>query len=482
MTLPPPTVIHLDAVAAREPHRLAVHDEDGPLSYGEFHHRVVRCAQVLAALGFRAGDRMAIGGPGVGRQLLVSMAVEGLGGVTASFEPEGDDGAQALFRSVQWVVAGLPQVVPAGVRFILLDDAFLRELARPLAGPPVPWVVPDADMPQRLARTSGSSGAPKFLLHDRTALEWWVASAYSSCLLARGADSRMLVLCPFVVGGAYARASACLRIGAAVVAGYRLDLAQLQPTSMFGLTAHLEGFVAALPPGATLSSPIAASVVGGAVPRWLRDRAIAANVVPLHNRYGLNEAGPICEVVDADGVGAVLPGVELRILGDDGHDLPQGEIGTIALRTPAVARGYLDDAVASALVFRDGWFLTSDAGAQVAPGVLRLVGRRDDMLVVGGVKLAAGALEERLAGCSSITACAVLSVSLDGGRTTLGIAVVLAAGRSITDAQDELAPMLAQVSAMGIRLLAVGALPRLTSGKLDRTALLRQFLAQAGRS
>jgi acyl-CoA synthetase (AMP-forming)/AMP-acid ligase II len=56
----------------------------------------------------------------------------------------------------------------------------------------------------------------------------------------------------------------------------------------------------------------------------------------------LNEAGPICEEVDADGIGKVLPGVEFRVLDDAGRDLPPGEIGTLALRTPAVADGYLD--------------------------------------------------------------------------------------------------------------------------------------------
>jgi long-chain acyl-CoA synthetase len=451
------------------------------LTYGEFRHRVIRCAQVLAALGFRAGDRVAIGGPGLGRQLLVSIAVEGLGGVTASFAAEGDDAAPALFRHVQWVIAGIACDVPVGVRTVLVDDAFLQSLQRPLEGPAPAWADPPPHAPMRLARTSGSSGAPKFLLHDRTGFEWWLASAYSSCLLGRGVDSRMLVLCPLVVGGAYARACACLRIGAAVLAGYRLDLAALRPTSMFGLAAHLQGFLAAVPPGAVLASPIAASVVGGAVPRPLRDRAAKVLGVPIHNRYGLNEAGPVCEAVDADGVGTVLPGVELRILDDAGRDLPPGEIGTIALRTPAVADGYLDvDPATNAAAFRDGWFITSDAGAQLAPGVLRLVGRRDDVIVLGGVKASAGVLEERLGGLASLAAGAVLSVQLDGGRTTLGVVVVLAPGRVLADAQVELERALCDVGHMGIRLIAAEALPRLPGGKVDRAALLRQFLARAG--
>ncbi|RYZ01586.1 MAG: hypothetical protein EOO24_14960, partial [Comamonadaceae bacterium] len=231
VSLPSPTVVHLDAVAARAPSRLAVHDGHGPVTYGEFHHRVVRCAQVLLALGFRPGDRAAIAAQAIGRELVLSLAVEGLGGVTASCAAAGDEAAPALYARVQWVLAAAPQAVPAGVRFVLVDDAFLRTLDQPLQGPAPAWAAPTPDAPVRLARTSGSSGPPKFLVHDRTALEWWIASAYTSCLLAQGQDSRLLVLCPLVVGGAYARAAACLRIGAAVLGGAHVDLAAMRPTA-----------------------------------------------------------------------------------------------------------------------------------------------------------------------------------------------------------------------------------------------------------
>jgi acyl-coenzyme A synthetase/AMP-(fatty) acid ligase len=479
MKLPPVTAVHLEAVAAREPGRLAVHDGEGPVTYGELCHRVQRCAQLLLGLGFRAGDRVAIAGQHLGRQLLVAIAAESLGGVTAIFVEGGDPAAPALFRHVQWVVAGEPQAVPPGVRFVHFDDAFRHALQQPLDGPAPAWADPPPDAPARLARTSGSSGASRFLLHHRAGFEWWLATAHEGCLLGQGADSRMLVLCPLVAGGALARVCACIRIGGAVLAGVVLDLDQMRPTSMFGLTAHLAGFVDAIPQGMVL--PIAVCVVGAALPRQLRERASAALRGPIHNRYGCNEAGPICEVLDADGVGPVLAGVGLRILDEQGRDLPPGEVGTIALRTPAMAAGYLDDPEASARAFRDGWYISSDAGAQVAPGVLRLVGRRDELVVVGGVKVTASSLEGRLAGLAALTAVAVLSVRLDGGATTLGVAAVLAPGHTLADARVQLQPLLADLAGQGVALLAVDALPRLPGGKVDRAALLRQFLARAGR-
>jgi acyl-coenzyme A synthetase/AMP-(fatty) acid ligase len=473
------TAAHLSAIAAHHPRTLAVHDDDGPVDHGQFHHRLQRCAQLLAAEGVRPGDRVAVGGPGIARQLLVLLAVEGLGGVTAGFAAEGDDAAPAMFRHVQWVVASLPQAVPAGVRFLLVDDAFLARLDQPLEGPAPAWAEVAGDAPIRMARTSGSTGAPKFLLHTRTGHDWWIDSILEPGQV-QGSGSRVLLLCPLLVGGALARASACLRRGGAVLGGRQLDLDQLRPSVVLGLQVQLEGFLDALPPGMQFARPVATVVIGGAVPSVLRERLGAVLRGPVENFYGSNECGRVADHSSGRGEGPLVPGVEVRILDDDGRDLPTGELGTIALRTPVVGRGYLNDEGASA-AYRDGWFITSDLGMLVAPGVLRVVGRRDDLLVIGGLKIVASVLDERLVGLPGVADGAVLSVQLDSGRSMLGVAVVLSPGGTLSHAQQELARVMADVAGLGIRLVAVDALPRLLGGKLDRAALLRQFLARVSR-
>jgi hypothetical protein len=77
----------------------------------------------------------------------------------------------------------------------------------------------------------------------------------------------------------------------------------------------------------------------------------------------------------------------------------------------------------------------------------------------------------------SVAAAAVQSVQLDGGRTTLGVAIVLADGRSAEHAQAQVSAALATVAGLGIRLLVLEQLPRLPGGKVDRPALLQRFLA-----
>ncbi|MBA2963933.1 MULTISPECIES: AMP-binding protein [Ramlibacter] len=473
------TAAQVGAVAAAEPQRLAIHDEHGPVSYGTFHHRVLRCAQRLAALGVRPGDRVAVGGPGIARQLVALLAAEGLGAVTASFGASGDAGAATVFRHVQWVLAGERQEVPAGVRLVPVDAAFLQALDQPLEGPPPPWVETPPEAPQRMGRTSGSTGEPKILQHTRAGQEWWIDLVLGEGAGVRGRGTRLLLLAPLVVGGAFPRAAACLRAGAAIVGGSHLDLAVLRPTALYGLPAHLDALLAAMPPDTRLPWRVESEVVGGVLPAWLRQRAEAVLGARPRSLYGCGEAGPVCDDMDEDGTGTLCPGADVRILDDDGHALPAGAQGTVAVRTPALVGGYLQRPQETARAFRDGWYVSNDVGQLVAPRRLRLLGRRDDLLSVGGLKIGAAVLEERLARLPSLAAAAALSVQLDGGRTTLGIAVVLRPGRSVAEAQAELEPALADVAALGIRLLTVDALPRLPGGKLDRAALLRLFL-QAG--
>jgi 2-aminobenzoate-CoA ligase len=469
------TAAHVDAIAASDPHRLAIHDDDGPLAYGELSHRVRRCARMLAGLGLRAGDRVAIGGPGLARQVVVSLAVEGLGGVTASFTVEGDASAAALFRHVQWVIAGVPQDVPACVRFIAMDPAFLAALRDPLDGPSSPWMTLPGAAPVRLARTSGSTGASKFLLQSWRGHDWSVGEFARGCL-ARGRDDRMLLLTPMLVGGAWPRVSACLRVGAAVLAAEHIVLDAMRPTVVFGLPAHLDWFMNALPAGTVLPEPVATCVAGGSLPRQLRQRLVAALRGPVNSSLGCNEAGPICFHLDPQGIGTLVPGVEVRILAEDGSELPDGQPGILALRTPLVGDGYLEP-LNDKSGYRDGWFVTSDVCARIGSDRLQLFGRRDDLIVLAGLKVPASVLEEQLLALPSVAAATVQSVQLDGGSTTLGVAVVLAAGHDVAQARAQVGAALAGIAAMGIRLVVLDQLPRLASGKVDRSALLRRFLA-----
>jgi malonyl-CoA/methylmalonyl-CoA synthetase len=119
-------------------------------------------------------------------------------------------------------------------------------------------------------------------------------------------------------------------------------------------------------------------------------------------RYGMTET-LMNTAVHADAppapgtVGPPLPGVQLRLVDDDGDEIEPHDdetIGEIQVRGPNLFLGYLNRAEATAAAMRDGWFRTGDMATRTAEGYIRIVGRRaTDLIKSGGYKIGAGEIE-----------------------------------------------------------------------------------------
>jgi malonyl-CoA/methylmalonyl-CoA synthetase len=132
------------------------------------------------------------------------------------------------------------------------------------------------------------------------------------------------------------------------------------------------------------------------------ERLIGQRIV---ERYGMTET--LMNVsVRASGertpgfVGLPLPGVDLRLVDDDGvpFEASDGEtIGEVQIRGPNLFTGYLNRPDATAEAFRDGWFQTGDLATRAPSGYIRIVGRRaTDLIKSGGYKIGAGEIEAAL--------------------------------------------------------------------------------------
>src|SRR5581483_12286517 len=84
---------------------------------------------------------------------------------------------------------------------------------------------------------------------------------------------------------------------------------------------------------------------------------------------------------------------EVRIVDEDGRDLPAGEVGEIWVKGPTVVRGYLNDDEATAASFTDGWFHTGDLGLLDEDGFLFVVDRLKDVVIRGGENVYAAEVE-----------------------------------------------------------------------------------------
>ena len=107
--------------------------------------------------------------------------------------------------------------------------------------------------------------------------------------------------------------------------------------------------------------------------------------------------------------GAPLPGVEMRLVDDDGHDVALGEPGEIWSRGPDCFVGYTDPAVTTAAFSPDGWFMTGDVGVLDADGYLAITDRKKDIIIRGGENVSAAEVEEILVRMPDVAEVAVVA-------------------------------------------------------------------------
>jgi acyl-CoA synthetase (AMP-forming)/AMP-acid ligase II len=179
-------------------------------------------------------------------------------------------------------------------------------------------------------------------------------------------------------------------------------------------------------------------------------------------------------------VGFPFPGVRVRIAGDDGRDMPDGEPGEIVVRSDSLFRGYWDDPVATLATLRDGWCHTGDVGRLDEHGRLYLVDRKNDIIITGGENVYTPEVEDVLSGHDGVAACAVVGAPDERWGEAVCAVVVPTPGATLTleAVQDVVRANLAGYK-VPRRLMLVAELPVLPSGKVDKKRLRADVSAAA---
>ena len=179
-----------------------------------------------------------------------------------------------------------------------------------------------------------------------------------------------------------------------------------------------------------------------------------------------------------------MPGYDVRILSEEGDEMPDGEMGNIVIKLPMPPSclptlwGNDQRFIDSYLSKYKGYYLTGDAGYRDADGYLWIMSRTDDVINVAGHRLSTGAMEEVLAGHPDVAECAVIGVA-DAlkGQMPLGL-IVLKAGVNRDDkdvaselvkrVRDQIGPV-AAFKLVGV----VKRLPKTRSGKILRGTMVK---------
>jgi long-chain acyl-CoA synthetase len=220
----------------------------------------------------------------------------------------------------------------------------------------------------------------------------------------------------------------------------RIQATVMVPTMIQAMVDHPEATRHDLSPLRTLAyggSPISEAVLE-------RARAVLGHV-DLMQVYGMTELAPTITVLppalhDARGqargklrsAGLPAPGVEVRIVDDEGRDCAPGTVGEIVVRSPATMLGYWNRPEETAQVLRDGWMHTGDGGRIDDDGFVHVVDRVKDMIVSGGENVYSMEVEQAVARHPDVAACAVIGVPDATWGERVHAVIVLKPGRETT--------------------------------------------------
>ncbi|MGV9426407.1 acyl-CoA synthetase [Streptomyces sp. NPDC003656] len=311
--------------------------------------------------------------------------------------------------------------LPSGVR----DLPLLEVDAYATGDVPEDYSHDDED-PALVVYTSGTTGPPKGAVLPRRALTTTL-DALADAWQWTGDDVLTHALPLFHVHGLVLGVLGPLRRGGEVRHLGRFDpegvARELRSgaTMLFGVPTMYHRLAEALPGDPELAKALAGArlLVSGsaALPVHDHERIAAATGRRVLERYGMTET-LMNTSVRADGearpgtVGVPLPGVELRLVEDDGTEVTarDGEsVGEIQVRGPNLFTGYLNRPDATAAAFTsDGWFRTGDVAVRESDGYVRIVGRKaTDLIKSGGYKIGAGEIENALLELDSVREAAV---------------------------------------------------------------------------
>jgi len=477
--------------AADNPDRVAIHLGDQTTSYGELDDQSARVAGLLAARGIAPGTPIGIMLPNVPEFASVYYGILRTGAVVVPMNPLlkareiayylGDSGAPVIFA---WHVTA-PEVEigakEAGAEAILVDPATFPDILATAS--PAPQVVDRAAYDTAVVLyTSGTTGHPKGaeLTHANLINNVEVSAAD---LFQLGPDDLIFGGLPlFHAFGQTCTLNAAIMTGASLTVLPRFDaakalgiLADQRVTIFAGVPTMFSALLHVPDRSGYDVSALRLCISGGAAMpvEVLRQFEDAFDCIVLEG-YGLSETSPVASFNHPGrerkpgSIGTPIRGVEMRVVDASGAEVPQGEVGEIAIRGHNIMKGYLNrpDATAEA-VSADGWFRTGDIGRVDEDGYYYIVDRKKDLIIRGGYNIYPREIEEVLYEHPEVAEAAVVGIPHPELGEEVGAAVALKPGATVTT--DELRSYVkSQVAAYKYprRVWIVDALPKGPTGKI----------------
>ena len=488
----------LERTAARQPNKTAVIAKEEQMTFATLNARVHALAGQLQKEGVKQGERVGVLLPNCTAIPLSYFATQKLGAVTVILDArlKGKELLGVLkdadlkllivhgqlLAEVQEVfkeMAAIPLWIVGGEG----ERSFEKRCRAPGAAATMPRLNADADA--LILYTSGTTGEPKGVVLSYRNLAQYPA-VMSALGITDGSTIRGCILpMSHIVGPVICNELA--------EKGYTLVIFdQLNPVTILeGIQKHRVNVFESVPIVFQLllgvknlarydtSSVKIAAMMGTSIPLpLLRAFQAAQPHIKVIQGYGLTETSPMITLVEPaqaeakmGSIGRAVPGVEVKIVDESGNEVAVGTPGEIVTRGPHVMKGYFRRPDATAARIRDGWLYTGDVGKLEADGYFYHLGRRDDMIITGGLNVYPAEVENLLYTYPGVQETVVFAIPDPKRGQVIGAAVVPRSGSHIVE-KELLAFLRANLANFKVpeRIVIRESLPRTSSGKTIRDA------------
>ena len=473
------------------------HYDDVTITYGDAHKQVTAVAAWLVARGVKKGDRVAVGMRNYPEWAMAHWAIQCIGAVTVSLN------AWWIADELKYAFtdSGATAAIVDGERLDRLSDELISDLGvhsvlvvRGNARPGTfAWtdiakntaaVLPDVEIrtddDATILYTSGTTGFPKGAAgsHRNYVTNIWnglfaVALAGKMAGIAPApADAPRPQAIAFTTFPYFHIAGLCgmtshTNNGGAIVSQFKWDpadamrLIEKYKVASFGGVPTVVRSMLENPDrdkfdlsSLTAISQGGAPVAPDSVARIEND---FAGKVSAANGYGLTETtaaiignSGASYFAKKDSVGLPYVGTDIRIVGEDGQDVPAGSIGEIWVYGPNNVRGYWNKPEETAKAFTNGWFHTGDAGLIDPDGFIYVVDRIKDMVLRGGENVYCVEVETVLFEAEAVKDCAVIGIPHDKLGEEVAAVIVAADGHGPSSADDVLRHLSSRLAAFKV--------------------------------
>jgi long-chain acyl-CoA synthetase len=481
----------LTDTAAEHGDRVAFKLDDVELTYSALGGASAHIVGMLRDKGLEPGDRVGIMLPNVPYFPVVYYGVLRAGGVVVPMnvllkerEVEfylGDSGAKLLFAWHDFAEAAQSGARAAGAECVLVEPGEFENLVGSSEA--------ITDLAERsgddtavILYTSGTTGKPKGAELTHSNLRRNCSTAASTLARISPDDVLLGALPLFHSFGQTCTMNSSVAIGSTVTMLPRFDptkaleiLARDRVTIFQGVPTMYNAMLHCESADTADTSTLRLCMSGGAAMPAELMRAFEEKFgCIILEGYGLSETSPVASFNHPDrerkpgSIGTPIDGVEMKVVDDDGNDVPQGEIGEIVIRGHNIMKGYWarPDATAEAIT-EDGWFHSGDMARVDEDGYFFIVDRKKELIIRGGYNVYPREVEEVLYEHPAVQEAAVVGVPDEALGEEVGAAVVLCQGAD-ADAEELKSYVKDQVAAYKYprKLWFMDELPKGPTGKI----------------